>query len=52
MHNGNIKKLELENKLLKEELKELRNAKLVKDLRKSLERISKGRFITKKDLRV
>ncbi len=50
MHNGNAKKLEMENKLLKEEIKELQNAELISSLKKSLERISKGKFITKKDL--
>ncbi len=47
MHNDSVKKLEMENKLLKEEIKELQNAEIVRSLKKSLERISKGRFITK-----
>ncbi len=50
MRDRNVKKLEIENRLLKQELKELKNAKLIKDLRKSLERISKGKFILKRDL--
>ncbi len=49
MHNGKLN-LKKENKLLKEEIKELKNTELVKSLRASLERISKGKFITKKDL--
>ena len=48
MHNGNLKKLEIENRLLKEEIKELQNVELVKNLTKSIERISKGKFVTKK----
>jgi len=51
MHNGNLKKMEIENKLLKEEIKELQNTELIKNLTKSLERISKGKFITRRDLR-
>ena len=50
MHNGNLRKLKIENKLLKEEINELQNAELVKSLKKSLDRISKGRFVTKRDL--
>ena len=50
MHNGNLKKIEIENKLLKQEIKELKNTELVKNLTKSLERISKGKYITKRDL--
>ena len=50
MHNGNLRKLEIENKLLKAEISELQNAELVKSLNKSLKRISKGKFVTKKDL--
>ncbi len=50
MQNGNLKKLQIENKLLKEEIKELENTELVKSLMKSIDRISKGKFITKRDL--
>ena len=50
MHNDNLRKLKIENKLLKEEINELQNAELVKSLKKSIERISKGKFITKRDL--
>lgn len=50
MRGSNSKKLEIENKLLKEELKELQNTELIKSLAKSLERISKGKFITRKEL--
>ena len=50
MHNDNLRKLKIENKLLKEEINELQNVGLVKSLKKSIESISKGKFITKRDL--
>ncbi len=52
MWGSKSKKLEMENKLLKGELKELQNTELIKSLAKSLESISKGKFITRKELGV
>lgn len=45
-----MKTLRHENKLFREEIKELQNAPLIKKLNASLDRISKGRFVTRDKL--
>jgi len=45
-----IRKLKKENCKLKQELADLSNTKLIRKLNKSLERIEKGKFITRAEL--
>lgn len=48
---GKIKKLQTENKLLKETLEIMSNKKIIKGLRKALEDFKKGKYITLEKLK-